>query len=148
MDPHDPAAAHRIVAEYTLALTRSDGADFPASVHALPYPKPIIETAILTCAVLLRDRGELTDEMRAFLEQASVALADYVDPEIARVMAEYRGALDAAAGVAARDRVHTPAWHRVSETSHLVGEIATSIATDADRLKTQFRRHLMEGVHS
>jgi dsDNA-binding SOS-regulon protein len=140
MNPDDPQAAHRIVADYARVLEQGDPQAFPASVRALPYPKQTIKSAILTCATALRETRQLTDEMREFLEQAYVALADYLDEDLVRVMAEYRESLAAVADVqAARDKVHTPAWQRIAETSRLAGEIAKSIAEDTAVLRLEFR---------
>jgi hypothetical protein len=143
MDPYDPESAHHIVSEYARVLEREAGQAFPLSVRALPYPKQTIKSAILTCAVALRDRGELTAEMSEFLEGAYAALADYVDDDVVGVMAEYREALEAVAAVPfAREKVQTAAWHRISEASRLAGDIARSIADDAAALRSEFRAAL------
>lgn len=143
MDPYDLESAHHIVAEYARVLEREAGQAFPLSVRALPYPKQTIKAAILTCAAALRDRGEFTAEMSEFLEGAYAALADYVDDDVVRVMAEYRDALEAMAAVPfAREKVQTAAWHRVSEASRLAGDIARSIADDAATLRSEFRAAL------
>jgi hypothetical protein len=106
MNPDDPESAQRIVAEYAHVLERGDPDAYPASIRTLPYPKQMIKSAILTCAATLRQTQELTDDMREFLEQAYVALADYVDDDLVHVMAEYRDALAAIAEVqAARARL-------------------------------------------
>jgi hypothetical protein len=56
------------------------------------------------------------------------------------VMAEYREALAAVADVqGARDKLQTPAWRRIAETSRLAGEIARSIADDTTVLRLEFR---------
>lgn len=139
MNPEDPESAHRIVAEYGRVLERPDEA-LPSSVRALPYPKQTIKAAILTCAATLRKSQQLTPDMRDFLEEAYVALADYVDEDVVRVMAEYRESLATLADVqAAREKVHTPAWQRVSEMSRLAGDIARSIADDTAALRLEFR---------
>src|SRR5262245_54481587 len=118
MNPDDPESAHRIVADYAHLLEAGNGEAFPASVRVLPYPKPTIKAAILTCAAAMREARQLTDEMREFLEQAYVALADYVDDELVRVMTEYRESLAVVADVrAAADKVQTTAWQRIGETS-------------------------------
>lgn len=140
MNPHDPESAHRIVAEYAQVLEQGDALPYPASIRTLPYPKQTIKSAILTCTAAMRDMHELTPEMREFLEQAYVALADYVDDDLVRVMAEYREALTSVADVpAARDKVQTPAWQRIAETGRLAGEIARSIAEDTAALRAEFR---------
>lgn len=140
MDPDHPESAHRIVAEYAHVLEQGDAQTFPTSVRTLPYPKQTIKAAILTCVANLRATDQLTHEMRDFLEQAYAALADYVDEDLVRVMTEYRESLAAVADVrAAHDKLQTPAWQRVAETSRLAGEIAKSIADDAARLRVEFR---------
>lgn len=140
MNPEDPESAHRIVAEYGLVLETSAEGTFPASIRSLPYPKQTIKTAILTCTAVLESRAELTPELRDFLEEAYVGLADYVEEDLVRVMAEYRDALASVAQVAApRDRLQTPAWQRVAETSRLAGEIAKTIAEDTTTLRREFR---------
>lgn len=140
MNPDSPESAQRIVAEYAQALERGDSDAYPASIRTLPYPKQTIKAAILTCAATLRETAQLTGDMREFLEQAYAALADYVDDDLVRIMAEYREALAAVADVqAARDKLQTPAWQRIAETSRLAGEIAKSIADDTAALRLEFR---------
>ena len=140
MNPDDPESAHRIVAEYAHVLERGEHDAFPASIRSLPYPKPTIKSAILTCTARLRESQQLTDEMRDFLEQAYAALADYVDDDLVRIMTEYREALATVADVStAKDKVHTPAWQRIAETSRLAGDIARSIADDSAALRLEFR---------
>lgn len=140
MNPDDPESAQRIVAEYAHLLEQGEAEAYPASIRALPYPKQTIKSAILTCAATLRETQQLTSEMREFLEQAYAALADYVEDDLVRVMAEYREALAAVADVqAARDKLQTPAWQRIADTSRLAGEIARSIADDTAALRLEFR---------
>jgi hypothetical protein len=140
MNSDDPESAQRIVAEYAQVLERGESAAYPASIRALPYPKPTIKSAILTCTATLRETQQLTPEMREFLEQAYAALADYVDDDLVRIMAEYRGALAAVTDVqVARDKVQTPAWQRIADTSRLAGDIARSIAEETAALRLEFR---------
>jgi hypothetical protein len=140
MNPDDPESAQRIVADYARVLERGDQQVYPASIRSLPYPKQTIKAAILTCTAILRQSQQLTDEMRDFLEQAYVALADYVDDDLVRIMVEYREALASIADVhASRDKLQTPAWQRVADTSRLAGEIAKSIADDSAALRIEFR---------
>lgn len=140
MNPDEPESAQRIVADYAQVLERGDSAAYPASIRTLPYPKQTIKSAILTCTATLRETQQLTSEMHEFLEQAYAALADYVDDDLVRIMAEYRDALAAVADVqAARDRLQTPAWQRITDTGRLAGEIARSIADDAAALRLEFR---------
>lgn len=142
MNPDDPESAQRIVAEYGHVLEQWSGDALPASIRALPYPKQTIKAAILTCMATLRARSELTSELLEFFEEAYVALADYVDDDVARVMAEYRDALASVATIPARDRLPTPGWQRIAETSRLAGEIARSIADDTAALRTEFRAYV------
>jgi hypothetical protein len=140
MNPEDPESAQRIVADYARILEAEDTHPLPASIRLLPYPKQTIKGAILTCTATLRQQARLTPEMLEFLEQAYVALADYLDDDLVRVMAEYRDALASVADVhAARDKVHTPAWQRIAGTSRLAGDIARSIADDTAALRREFR---------
>lgn len=140
-------SAHRVVAEYAHVLEQGDAQAFPASIRTLPYPKQTIKAAILTCAASLRETQQLTDDMREFLEQAYVALADYVDEDLVRVMAEYRQSLAAVADVrAARDKLQTPAWQQIAETSRLAGDIARSIADDTAALRVEFRAAVANAV--
>lgn len=140
MNPEDPESAHRIVAEYARVLEHGDGQPYPASIRTLPFPKQTIKAAILTCTATLRETQQLTAEMGEFLEQAYVALADYVDEDLVRVMTEYRESLTTIADVqAARDKLQTPAWQRIAETGRLAGEIARSIADDTAALRVEFR---------
>ena len=140
MNPEDPESAQQIVAEYVRVLEAGDAELFPASIRKLPYPKQTIKSAILTCAATLQEMQQLTSEMRGFLEEAYVALADYVDEDLVRVMTEYREALAAVADVqAAREKLQTPAWQRIAETSRLAGEIAKSIASETTALRLEFR---------
>lgn len=140
MNPDDPESAQRIVAEYAHVLEQGESAAYPASIRTLPYPKQTIKSAILTCTAALRETQQLTAEMRDFLEQAYIALADYVDDDLVRIMAEYRGALAVVADVqAASDKLQTPAWQRIADTSRLAGEIARSIADDTAALRLEFQ---------
>jgi hypothetical protein len=144
MNPTDPESAQRIVADYAAVLEQHAAVQaYPASVRTLPYPKQTLKAAIFTCAASLRDTGQLTDELREFLETAYVLLADYIDEELVRVTTEYResAATIAADARAAREKVHTAAWQRVAATSGLAGEIAKSIADDAAALRREFRAY-------
>jgi hypothetical protein len=140
MNPEEPESAHSIVAEYARLLEANEPQAFPAPVRQLPYPKQTIKAAVLTCASTLANTGQLNDDMRAFLEEAYVALADYVEDDLVRVMSEYRHSLAAVADIhSTRDRIATPEWQRIAETSRLAGDIARSIAEDAARLRLEFR---------
>jgi 16S rRNA A1518/A1519 N6-dimethyltransferase RsmA/KsgA/DIM1 with predicted DNA glycosylase/AP lyase activity len=142
MNPDDPQSAQCIVADYVRVLEQHATADaYPASARTLPYPKPTIKSAIVTCVTSLRQTDQLTEELLEFLESAYVALADYLDDELVRAMTEYR---EAAAALAAEtntasEKVQTPAWQRVAATSRLAGEIARSIVEETTTLRREFR---------
>ena len=142
MNPDDPQSAQTIVAEYVALLEQHAGAGtHPAPARTLPYPKPTIKAAIVTCLTALRETEQLTDELNEFLESAYVALADYLDDELVRALTEYReaaAALEAEERIA-RDKVQTAAWRRVADSSRLAGEIARSIAEDGALLRREFR---------
>jgi len=143
MNPQDPESAQRIVTEYGQLLETGARQDLPESVGMLPYPKQTIKAAILTCVATLRATDQLTVDMRDFLEEAYVALADYVDEDIVRLMAEYRRALASVAEIqAARDKMQTTGWQQITETSRLAGDIAKSIADDVAALRLEFQRAL------
>lgn len=140
MNPDDPESAHRIVTEYARVLEQTDALALPAPVRLLPYPKQTIKAAIVTCAGALRASDQLTDDLLNFLEQAYVALADYVDDDVHRVMTEYRESLAAVSDVrVTSEKVQTPAWKRVSEMSRLTGDIARTIADESAALRVEFR---------
>jgi hypothetical protein len=147
MNPEDPESAHRIVSDYARVLEQTDALALPAPVRLLPYPKQTIKAAIVTCAAALKASQQLTPDLHEFLEQAYVALADYVDEDVHRVMAEYRESLAAMADVrTASDKVQTPAWKRVSEMSRLTGDIARTLADESAALRLEFRARADLGV--
>jgi hypothetical protein len=141
MNPDDPAIAQQIVAEYARVLERQTDEDWPARAETLPYPKTTIKSAIRTSVAALASTGQLTGELREFLEAAYVALADYVAADLSRLMTEYQHAgVDLAADARlAREKTSGNAWRTVAETGKLAGEIARSIADDAVLLRVEFR---------
>jgi hypothetical protein len=141
MNPEDPESAHAIVSDYVRVLEQHAADDSYPSARVLPYPKPTIKAAIVTCLTTLRGTGQLTEDLRDFLESAYVGLADYLDEELVRVMTEYRAATAALAAesAAARDKIRTAAWQRVAETSRLAGEIARNVAEESGSLRLEFR---------
>lgn len=139
MNPARPESAQRIVADYLEMLARDGAHAFPASVRALPYPKETIKTAILTNARALRATHSFTDEMHEFLEHAYVALAEYVEDDVARVMRDYHSALTASAGAPRRGTVRVAVGRQLDDSSRLVAEITRSIAADANALRREFR---------
>lgn len=140
MNPEDPESAQAIVAEYVRMLEQQSEVAPPASLKMLPYPKQTLKVAILTCATRLREMEQLTDELRALLEGAYVSLAEYMDEELVRIVTEYREA-SAALGLQgqAHDRIKTPEWQRMVDTSRLVGDIARRMAEDAAALREEFQ---------
>ncbi len=148
MDPRDPQDAHTIVSDYIAVLeSHLEANSHPASTTSLPHPKETIKIAILTSALALQSQGQLTEPLRDALEQAIVALADYVDPEVARLLHEYReaGATLAAEGRRGADQVGTAAWRVLSESGRLVGAVAQHIVQEAEALREEFRRALVSG---
>jgi hypothetical protein len=146
MDPNDSLDAHQIVVEYARMLERDVNENrHPARVDSLPYAKPTIKTAIRTSARYLALSGQLTDEMRDYLENAYCLLAEYLDPELANLMLEYRESAEAlsAHAVPARDKVQTAAWRTVAATGSLAGEIARETTLEAEKLREEFRTFLV-----
>lgn len=145
MNPQDPESAHRIVAEFAaLHEQHVTSGHLPAPLRTLAYPKQTTKEAILTCVRTLERSEQLTQEMLDWLEEAYAALAEYVDEELVRVVAEYREAAESltTSGLAARDRMQTPAWGTLAETGRLAGNVARAIAEDAAGLREEFRRQL------
>jgi hypothetical protein len=143
VNPEDPLSAQQIVSEYARVLDRDlQQGNFPAPIDSLPFAKPAIETAIRTSVSTLASTGQLTDDLREFLEAAYVSLADYVAPDIVRLMSEYtRAAEELTAGQRLpREKTTGPAWQRLTESSRLAGEIARAITSDAERLRMEFQQ--------
>jgi hypothetical protein len=141
MDPSDPLDAQQVVVEYARLLER-DLADnrYPARVDSLPYAKPIIKSAIQTSVQSLTRSGQLTDDLREFLETAYVSLAEYIDAELAHLLVQYRAAAsELAAGATVHDRTATIAWRTVAGSSALAGDVARAITDDAEALREEFR---------
>ncbi len=139
MDVIDPAVAQQIVAEYARLLERQT--DWPASLDLLPFPKRTIKSAIRASCLALRSDGQLTDELREFLEGAYLSLADYVGDDVARLMLSYQRAGAEYAGDTriAREKTAGAAWRTLAESSQLAGDVARSIAEEADTLRAEFR---------
>jgi hypothetical protein len=149
VNPEDPLDAKQIVTEYARVLNRDlERGIFPVAIDSLPFAKPIIKTAIETSLLALVSTGQLTEELREFLETAYVSLADYVPADLVQLMREYSRAGDdlAADPRLAREKTTGAAWQTVAGGSRLAGEIARSIASEADLLKTTFQQLLMHGA--
>jgi hypothetical protein len=141
MDLVTPQDAQRIVAAYLTVVDAHAGANvYPCSTSELPQSKEIIRAAFKTCVTRLRSTGELTTDMRDYLEIAYVSLADYVSDECVALLREYGRAGEelAADGRLAREKVTTDAWQRLSGQSRLAGQLAREIADEADRLRAEF----------
>jgi hypothetical protein len=142
MNPENPEAAQRIVAEYAQLLEQeSRSAVYPSSVRSLPYAKPTIKQAIRTCVLALGASRQLTDELRDFLEVAYVSLADYVDDDLVKLLTEFREAAEtfAADGRLTREKLTSPAWSTLAGSSRIAGDIARTIAEETEALRQEFR---------
>lgn len=142
MDAITPQDAQRIVAAY-LKVVDADAATekYPCSIGDLPRPKELIRDAFRVSVTSLAGIGQLTPELRDYLEVAYVSLADYVDEECRSLLHEYRHAGEqlAADRRLAREKADTDAWRRVTEQSALAGQLARGISEEAERLRAEFR---------
>ena len=142
MDASNPREAQRIVADYLKVVEAHAAEDvYPGSLRDLPHGKETIRAAYRTATVALAAGGQLTPELRDYLEVGYVSLADYVDDECVTLLREYGRAGEELAGDQrlARDKVTTDAWRRVSEQSRLAGELARTISAEGERLRAEFR---------
>ncbi len=142
MDPLDPLDARQVVVEYARLLERDlNEQRHPARIDSLPYAKPIIKTAIRTSVQAVRASGQLTDDIREFLETAYVSLAEYVDGELVQLMTQYRTSAAALAADPrlAREKTTTAEWRTLSESGTLAGEVARAITADAEALREEFQ---------
>jgi hypothetical protein len=146
MDAHapslDPVAAQQLVARYVAVVEEHTIANaLPASAATLPASKAEIKDAVRTLLEALAITHQLTGELTGFLEDAFVALASYVDEELAALAAEHRRASTALE----RDprqpaqRLESPNWEVVARTSRLAGEIARASAEEASTLRREFQ---------
>ena len=145
VNPSDPVSAQQIVSEYARVLDRDlERGSLPASIDSLPFAKAAIKTAIETSLQSLVSSGRLTDDLREFLETAYVSLADYVPADFVQLMAEYTRAGEALAADArlAREKTSGPAWQTLTDSSRLAGEIARSMASEAEDLRMEFQRRM------
>jgi len=143
--------AQRIVASYLKAVeAHADANLYPCAVDDLPHPKERIRAAFRTCVTALHSSGELTTELRDYLEIAYVSLADYVSAECMRLLREYglAGEQLAADSSLPREKVGTEAWRRLSEQSRLAGELAREISDEADTLRAEFRSWHQDSIES
>ena len=126
MDPSDPLMRSKLSSN-----TRDWSTDFnqqrhPARIDTLPYAKPVIKSAIRTSVKSLAATGQLTDELREYLETAYISLAEYLEGELVELMTLYRNSAEqlAAEGQLARDKTRTSAWQTLAESGSLAGEVA------------------------
>jgi hypothetical protein len=140
--PLDPVTAQQLVARYVALVEKHTIANaFPASVATLPASKPAVKDAVRTVLEALAVTNQLTDELKDFLEDAFVALANYVDEELAALAAEHRRASEAleADPRHPRERLESPNWAAVVRTSRLAGDIARASADEAAALRREFQ---------
>jgi hypothetical protein len=142
VDPANFREAQRVVADY-LKVVEAHAAQevYPGSLRDLPHSKEIIRSAFKTAIEALVSTGQLTPELRDYLEVGYASLADYVDDEIVTLLREYRRAGEELADDRrlAKEKVGTEAWQRISEQSRLAGEVARNISVETDRLREEFR---------
>jgi hypothetical protein len=141
MDLNDPPTAQNVVAAYAAVLEQHARSEtYPSSIGTLPYSKADIKHAIRTVAGALHETGQMTQEIRDFLEVAYVSLADYIEDELARLVREYNAASAAlprqGMGPAQQG---SPPWQVVSSSGKLVADIARTIAQDTEALRQEFR---------
>jgi hypothetical protein len=142
MDPLNPVDAQQIVAEYARLLELDLEANrHPARVETLPYAKPVIKAAIATSTSALATSGQLTDNLREYLEEAYTLLAEYLEGELVALMTEYRRSADQLVreAPATREKTKTAAWRTLTASSALAGEVARAVTADADALRAEFR---------
>src|SRR5262245_21071216 len=130
----DPARAQQLVARYAALVEEHTAANaFPAPATTLPAPKPVIKEAVRTVLEGLMVSGQLTEELKGFLEEAFVALANYVDVELAALAAEHRqasGALESDPSEP-RERIESTKWKEYARLSRLSGGIEHGSDTEA-----------------
>lgn len=138
----NPVTAQQLVVRYVaLVEEHTAGNLFPASAAMLPATKTAIKEAIRTVLEALAATHQLTEELTSFLEDAFVALANYVDEELAALAAEHRHASSALESDPRepRERLESPNWAILTRTSRLAGEIARASADEAAALRQEFR---------
>lgn len=151
MEPVTPQDAQRIVAAYLTVLESHAAEDvYPGSLRDLPHPKETIRMAFAVSTKALIASGQMTGELREYLELAYVSLADYVEDEVVKLMREYARAGQelASDSRAPRDRVATDAWRRIAEQSGLAGRVARAISAEAEELRAEYRSWQQAGAAS
>ena len=148
MDPSDPLDAQQVVIEYARQLERDfEQQRHPARIDTLPYAKPVIKSAIRTSVKSLAASGQLTDELREYLETAYIALAEYLEGELVELMTLYRTSAEqlAADEQSARDKTQTQAWQTLAQSGSLAGEVARTATHEAEMLRAEFHGFLIAG---
>jgi hypothetical protein len=151
VDPNNPRDAQGIVSAYLKIVEAHAAADvYPGSLRDLPESKEIVRTAFKVSTTALIGTGQLTSELREYLEVAYVSLADYVDEEAVTLLREYARAGEelVADSRLVREKVTTDAWRRVTEQSRLAGQLARTISAEADLLRAEFRSWQVEALQS
>lgn len=143
MNPSDPESAQQIVAEYGALLEQHTLEHvYPAPLRSLPYPKQVIKEAIHTSVRVLHATGQMTQELSDFLEIAYISLADYVEDDVVRLMAEHRTAAEKLQlqSLVPSERSATAEWGVLARTSGLAGEVARAIAAETEELRQEFHQ--------
>lgn len=143
MSPHVPEQAQQIVVAYAARLDEHAASGrqlLPLST--LPYPKAVIRQAIQTVTSAVFETKQMTGPMNEFLEAAYVALADYVDDDLARLLSQHfdAGAALEAEGAIGKEKTKTAAWRVAAETGPLVGRIGQAIAQESAELRLEYQR--------
>jgi hypothetical protein len=141
MNPTDPNDAQQIVVEYARVLERDLTEErHPARIDSLPFAVADIKAAIRTSVTHLVASGQLTNELRDYLETAYTSLAEYLDAELVELVAEYRRSADQLTDVrTVQDKAQTAAWQTIVQSSALAGEVARVTTEQAEKLRREFR---------
>ena len=148
MDTSDPLDAQQVVVEYARLLERDFNQQrHPARIDTLPYAKPVIKSAIETSVRRLSASGQLTDELREYLETAYISLAEYLEGELVELVTLYRDSADQLSldSQSARDKMQTPAWQTLAQSGSLAGAVAQATTLEAEALRSEFQRFLIPG---
>lgn len=143
MSPHIPEEAQQIVVAYAARLEQDAASGrqlLPLST--LPFPKPVIQQAIRTVTTAVLETEQMTGPMNEFLEAAYVALADYVDDDIARLLTQHFDAglaLETEEAIG-KEKTKTAAWRLAAETGPLIGRIGQAIAEESAELRREYQR--------
>jgi hypothetical protein len=145
MDPQDPLDAQQVVIEYARMLEKDLLENrHPARIDSLPYAKPIIKSAIRTSVTHLTAAGQLTDELKEYLETAYTSLAEYLEAELVDLMTEYRRSAEelSVEAPSVREKTQTAAWRTLATSGSLAGGVARATTKEAETLRMEFRNFL------